>query len=439
MIAAIIILAIVVGLVYLATLLSKYPGYVEIGLQSGSFQMPIWYFLLALLVVIGVSLVAVKIIWTIVRLPSISKRFGKNRRVAKANHLLQKGMLAMGKGQWRRAEKLLAKGARLSHKGQQDAGLFLSIAAQAAQNQGDSKRRDHYLLEARQLAAEGADTFTAALAEAELHLEASEPKQALAILKEHQTLHYANERLLNLESRAYQQLGEHSEVWRLLKNLKKSFPDRASYQARQVEVAKDLFAALNSPIDSIETVWAELPKSEKQDDTVILAYVSALINQNEKEKAEAVLAKEIRATYADPLIHAYTQLEVGSSRERLDKLTGWLRSRPDNAYLNYGAAKLAFQSEDLEKAKTFAERSVKAQPLPEALALLGKIYEALGQENNALQAYRTSLGLTYKENQAVSGDVLSAPETMALSAASGNDEAADAAKSAGKDDKKADA
>lgn len=145
---------------------------------------------------------------------------------------------------------------------------------------------------------------------------------------------------------------------------------------------------------------------------MVLSYVSSLINHGEKNKAESVLSRRVGHSFSDPLIHAYTQLEVGSSRERLEKLSTWVKSRPDNAYLNYGAAKLAFQSEDFTKAKAYAERSVKSQAIPEALALLGKIYEKLGQETNALQAYRTSLGMTYVDQPVVSGEVLTAPEAV---------------------------
>lgn len=426
MIYALIILAIMVALVYLGTLLSQYPGYVEIGFASGSFQMPLWYFIAAVVLTIVAALIVFKILWTTIRLPKIAKRFGKNRRAYKANDLLQKGMLAMGKGQWKRAENTLAKGARLSYQSNQDPGLFLSAAAQAAQQQGAGARRDKYLLEARQLAAEGVDTLSAAMTEAELHLDAEKPTQALAVLKQHHTLSYDNKRLLTLESRAYEQLAQHGEVWRLLKMLRKEFPNKAAYQARQAEVAKNLFAAPSSSLDNVESVWSELPKAEKKDDNVLLGYVSALINHDQEEKAETVLAKEIRSTYSDPLIHAYTQLEVGSSRERLDKLSNWVRARPDNAYLNYGAAKLAFQSEQLEAAKSYAERSVKSQALPEALALLGKIYETLGEENSAMQAYRASLGLTYADQApVVHGDVLPGTETKALPDESRNKPPAD--------------
>lgn len=265
MISAIIVLLFIAVLAYAGTLLSQYPGYVEIGLASGSFQMPLWYFLLALLATIAVVMIVFKLIWTIIRIPAIGKRFGKNRRDVKAGHLLQKGMLAMGKGQWKKAENILAKGARVSYKGKQDTGLFLTAAAQAAQQQGANERRDQYLLEARMLVVEGDDTFSAALAEAQLHLDANEPKQALSVLKAHHTLNYENPRLQTLESEAYEQLGQYGDVWRLLKNLKKSYPNKAAYRARQAEVAKAVFNSTdNSTLETVEKVWSELPNSEKK-------------------------------------------------------------------------------------------------------------------------------------------------------------------------------
>ncbi len=414
MFAVIIIIAVIVVLAYLGTALSQYPGYIEIGLSSGSFQMPIWYFLLALLAVIIVAMIGFKILWVFFRLPSISKRFGKRHREVKASQLLQKGMLAMGKGQWKKAEKILSKGARVSYKSnKQDTGLFLSAAAQAAQKQGAAARRDQYLLEARQLAAEGQDTFSAALAEAQLHLDANEAEQALTVLKPHRAQHYGNVKLQTLETQAYEQLGQYDDAWHALANQRKAFANKADYQARKAEVAQKLFHSLDAKLDSIEKVWSELPKEAKADDTLILSYVSALLNAGAKEKAEMVLSKAVVHTYSDPLIHAYTQLEAGSARERLNKMQRWVSAKPENAYLNYGAAKLALQLEEYGKAKDFAEASIKAQPLPEALALLGRVYQALGQKDNALQAYRTAVGMTYGEEQTtVSGEVLTAPETV---------------------------
>ncbi len=408
---AILLLVIVAALTLGGTYLSHYEGYVELGLSDGSYQMPMWYFLLALVVLVVALMIVFKIIWTVIRIPAIAKRFGKNRRTLKAGDLLQKGMLAMGKGQWKKAEKLLVKGSRLMLKAKHDPSLFLTTAAEAAQNQGAEERRNQYLLEARQLSTEGVDTFSSALAEARLHLAAGEPELALASVKPHRTLHATNTQLVMLESEAYEALGRYYDVWQLLSAAKKQFSDKAAYLRRRLDVAKQLFVDEGSQLEEIEKVWSELPKDLKRDEGALLNYISGLIHHGQEEKAEKLLVKEIKTVYADPMIHAYAQLETGSSTEKLSNLRQWLRFRPDNAYLNYGAAKYAFQSEQFEEAKTYAENSIRELAMPETFALLGKICDALGEHNQALAAYRSSANLTYVNDggvSPVSGDVLPA-------------------------------
>lgn len=411
---AIILLLIAAGLTIGGTLLSQHEGYVEIGLSNGSYQMQLWYFIVALFATIVLLIILFKVLWTVIRLPVWLKRFGKNRRDGKTNALLQKGLLAMGKGQWKQAEKILAKGANLSYQAKRDPSVFLTMAAEAAQRQGVTVRRDQYLLEAHQLAADGVNTLATTLSEATLHLDAGEPQKALTVLEGQTGQHRHNAKLQAIACEAYRQLERHDEIWALLPALKKSAPSRQAFQEQQVAIAKALFHSHNSSLANIEKVWAELPKAAKKDDNLLLAFVSALVYRGEEEQAESVLAANIRHSFSDPLIHAYTQLETGSSNQRLDKIRNWLKYHPNNAYLNYGAAKLAFQSERLDEAKTYAEASIKALELPEAFALLGKIAEAQGDNHAALAAYKGSVNLTYAdEKTAVEGELI-ASDAIAL-------------------------
>ncbi|MBS9778160.1 MAG: hypothetical protein KGV50_05280 [Gammaproteobacteria bacterium] len=418
---AIILLIIAALLTVGGTYLSQNEGSVAITLANGTYEMPLWYFLVALVTAIVTVMIVVKVVWTVIRLPKILGGFGKNRRKITANNLLQKGMLAMGKGQWRKAENMLVKGSRLMHKANGDPSLFLSTAAQAAQQQGADARRDQYLLEARQLSVEGVDTLTSSLAEARLHLEAGESNQALESIKTQRTLNGQNPQILAVQSQAYEQLGKYREVWDLLSDLKKQFPDKEGYKIRQMEIANIIFTSDNSSIDDIERVWSELPKAAKLDDNVFLAYISGLITHGQEERAEQLLSKSIRKDTSDMVIHAYTQLECGSSTERLGKIKRWLKSNPQNAYLNYGAAKFAYQSELFDDAKDYALASLESQTIPETFALLGKIYEALGEGTNAMQAYKGSLALIYtSQPQAIAGDVLLSTDTLGLPEAESN-------------------
>lgn len=410
---AIVLLLAAAGLTLGGTYLSRHEGYVELGLADGTYQMPLWYFLVALVATVLVLALLSVVLWSIIRLPSKAKNLGKKRRQLVANNLLQKGMREMGQGHWKKAENLLVKGSRVAHKAQRDPSLFLATAAQAAQEQGADKRRDQYLLEARQLSAEGVDTFTSALSEARLHLLNKAPQKALDALAEHRHLHLSNPELLAVEAQANEQLGHYTQVWDILGKQKRHCKDKATFAKRQTEVAKSLFNDERASLASIEKVWSELPRKDKLDDGIFLNYISGLISHGQEEKAEQLLSKAIRRHYSDPLVHAYTQLETGSSNARLKKLRQWLRAHPDSAYLNYGAAKFAYQSEQIDLARDYAEASVKLQPLPEAYDLLGKIYEVQGESQQALAAYKGAVGLIYaEESTALSGHVLASPKTV---------------------------
>ncbi len=406
---AIILLAIAAALTVGGTFLSQHEGYVELGLSSGSYKMPLWYFLAAVILSVVALMIVFKLLWSLIRLPATFRGFTKKRRNARANKLLQKGLLAMEKGHWKKAEKLLVKGSNLCCKTGADASLFLSNAAQAAHEQEDYERRDQYLLEARQLSVEeeSTDALATALREGRLYLSENKPKQAIRALQPYRQLHAGNRQFRDIEMKAHELLGEHHEVWHLLSLMKKEFKDKAAYLARKMEVAKKLFVAESVGLDMVEKVWSELPKAAKNDEGVFLSYISGLVQHGQEEKAEKLLSKAVRKSYSDPLIHAYTQLETGSSTLRLSTMKKWLRYRPDNAYLNYGAAKAAFQSEQFEEAKKYAETSLKSMALPETFVLLGKIYEALGEEHHALQAYKGSVGLIYaNQPEAISGNML---------------------------------
>ncbi len=413
---AIILLAVAATLTLGGTFLSQNEGSVTLNLSNGSYEMPLWYFLVAVALFVIVLMVAFKLLWGIIRLPATFKNWTKKRRNARANTLLQKGLLAMEKGNWKKAEKLLVKGSALCCKTKADASLFLTNAAQAAHEQGSFVRRDDYLLEARQLAVEveSTDSLATALKEARLYLSDNKPQQALTALQAYRQQHSDNSQFREIEMQAHEQLGNHHEVWHLLSLMKGNFKDKESYLERKAEVAKKLFVAEGTGLDMVEKVWSELPKSAKSDEGVFLSYVSGLVQYGEEEKAEKLLSKAIRKSYADPLIHAYTQLETGSSTARLATMKKWLRQRPENAYLNYGAAKAAFQSEQFEEAKQYAETSLKSMALPETFALLGKIYEALNEESNALKAYKGSVSLIYaNQPEAISGNILPQVATVA--------------------------
>jgi len=412
---ALIFVMVVVFLVVASTYLHDNPGYVEIGLRTGTYTMSLWYFLVAMVVAIAFLMLSLKLIWTVIKVPAILKRFGKRRHMVKANAWLQKGISAMDKGHWRKAENYLVKGAQASYKMRGDTSLFLTKAAEAAHRQGACDRRDDYLLEARQQVIEGADRLTTALSEARLYIDSAQYDKAVEVLKPHEYAMHRHPQLVTTLYEAQMQAGDYMAAWKLLAVLKKQLPSKAVFLQKQLQVATAVFSAHEQSLEAVDYVWRTLPKTLKKEESTALLYISALIHHDSMDKAEIILAKMIGASFSEQLIHAYTQLDSPATPSRLKKMQGWLAYQPDNAYLNYGVAKLAFELAEFDVAKTHVEQSITELPLPEALALLGNIHEALKRPNEALQAYKGTVKLLYENDvKLLTGDILPASNTPSL-------------------------
>lgn len=319
---------------------------------------------------------------------------------------MQKGLLALGQGRWKQAENHLAKGARLAVTENVNTGLFLSGAAEAAQRLGATDRRDYYLLQARKQEIEGDKTLSTDLTEAKLMLESDEAEKAVKALERHHGSEYLTPELLQLEYNARLQLGQYEEAWQMLPKMKKRVFSAEEMVTKRHELAKKIFSDQGVELTLIEKTWQALSKHEKQDDDLILAYASGLLAHDKFDEAESILAKSIKQSYSDPLIHAYTQLDHGSASGMLANIENWLRYKPDNAFLHYAAAKYYFKKNELDKAKEHAEKSLSLESLPEMYALLGKIYESAGEPGLAMKAYKKTVGLVYRETEAKQGELL---------------------------------
>lgn len=402
----VILFLIVTGLLVFAGIKIEDVGSVALTLDSGTYRMKFGVFLMLLVVLVLLLMLGFWLIWKFIKLPKNIKGFFSNRQARKANDLLQIGLLELGQGRWKQAENHLAKGARIAGNEDADTSLYLSGAAMAAQRLGADGRRDHYLLQAKKQQMIGVDTFSTDLTEASLLLEQGDAQKALNILAQHQGNAGLSPELLRLEYRAQQKLGQFEAAWDMLPRMKKRVFDAVELAEQRHKIAKIIFSDQSSRVELMDKTWKALGKNEKQDDDLILGYVSGLLTHEKFDEAELVLAKAIKQSYSEPLIHAYSQLEKGSTSTMLNHISSWLRYQPDNAFLHFAAAKNYFKKNEFEKAKEHAEKSLKLDNISEVYALLGRIYEASDEPALAMSAYKNSVNLVYRQDEVKQGELL---------------------------------
>ncbi len=405
----------VISFALLGTFMSQHDGVISISLKGyPDISTSFWFFALSLFLFIVVTLILFRVLWWVVTIPGKFKKYRKNRKSYRANSLLQKGMLAMGKGHWKRAESILIKGSKYSESAGGDSSLFLSTAAIAAQNQGANDRRDKYLLQARHLKLDGIDTIASSLTEARINLDQDKPEKALKLMSKFDTTeHSSNLQVLNIKIQANIELHNFADAFDGLSSAKKQLSKKDFYE-KSLEIANMTFLEKDLDMNVKQRIWDSLTKPMKQEDNIILSYASALLNSGEQSASEKLITKAISKNYSSTLISAYSQIEDGSPVEKLKSVKRWLNSQPDSAGLNYAASKFSFQSGNFEEAKAYAKTSLKAKPEAEAFTLLGAIYEALDKKEAALHSYKAAINFSsfVNKSESISGEVLPAKEEV---------------------------
>ncbi|MEX0951325.1 MAG: heme biosynthesis HemY N-terminal domain-containing protein, partial [Gammaproteobacteria bacterium] len=125
-----------------------YPGHMVIRLPGWRVETSLSFFIVALLVTLFLFYTGVRLLLGTLRFPGRVLHWQSGRKRLRAERYLRNGLLALIEGDWKRAERLLQRGAPSSR-----APLINYLAAaRAAQEQGALERRDNFLRLAHQQA-----------------------------------------------------------------------------------------------------------------------------------------------------------------------------------------------------------------------------------------------------------------------------------------------
>lgn len=376
------------------------------------FQTPFLAWILISFLSAVIVLFGFKILWFIWRSPKIFSRSSQVRKEAKAHHLLQQGLKALSMGNYRLAEKKLAKGGQLASQVGQSPVLYYEYAATAADHQQASERRDQYFLLAREHA-HHQDNIFAQLNEAESQVANGDYSAAIKTLQRLQTKEPRNIKIITLLDTAYMKSEEWTLAWKNLSDLRNQLSEE-SYQEKRKLYARGMLqdtSALES-FEQLQNAWKSLPSDIRSDKAMLLQYANSLVENGHAEQAEKALAAELKQHNDLELLQAYSQLRGIDFAKALKTLESLQAQFPDNAVYLYCLALLAYRSEDFEKAGQYAESSLKLQPSAEAFALLGRILEARKQPEAALIAYRQGVSNLLEHEEALAGELLPPPEQL---------------------------
>lgn len=365
-----------------------YPGHMVLRLPGWRIETSLSFFILALLVTITVLVLLLRFLAGLWRLPGRAVRWRRDRQRLRGEGYMRRGLLALIEGDWKRAEKLLQKGA-----GNSRAPLINYLAAaRAAQEQGELERRDHYLRLAHQHSP-NAD-IVIGIAQAELQMNQQQTEQALATLKHLYDRKPDQGHIQQMLVQTYSQVGDWESVLQLLPQLSRAklIPDS---ERRELELRAHIGllqrAGTYRHRESLDAVWRDTPRKLRGEPRLLEAYVNECLRIGETEGCEPLLKRALKKAWSAELMALYGRIEGGDPIKQLDFAEKFLETHPREATLLLTVGRLSLRCGLWGKAKAYFKQSIEARPLPETYRELADLLHQQGEHSEASRYYQQGL------------------------------------------------
>ena len=186
--------------------------------------------------------------------------------------------------------------------------------------------------------------------------------------------------------------GNWQTLYALLPTIKSSklIPDPA-FKLFQQHVYRHYFQHLvtTRPPQEIKQWIDALPKALKYDPEIMYHYCHFLLSQHEDNLAEPLLRRCLQ-THIDPaLLDLYRQLNIKTLRVAF--IESLLKKNPNSAAVNLCMGRIFCAQKLWGTAKDYIEKSIQIHPCREAYYELGHLFESLGNQTDASQAYKQGL------------------------------------------------
>jgi len=388
----------------LAPLLKSDPGRVLINFGD-------WTIETSVLVLVA----ALVILWLIVQLALWFWRMpveaARKMREQRAFNQLEKGLLALTEGDWKAAEKALEKSASAHGK---TTARYLA-AAQAAEGQDATERRDLYLEQADSGGSK--KRFLVELTRARMLLNSGKRAEALPILQDLNARRRKHPQVLELLTRCYRELGEWDPLQELLPTLRKTgVLDEGQAQDLQEEIAVNKLRSATKSED-LQLVWKQLPRAMRQHTGVVEAFAAGASRLGQVDLAETAISSSLKNEWSPALVLRYGDPSSGDRIQRIKQCEKWLQQHPGDASLHLALGRLCAAESLWGKAREHMVKSLELEPSSLGYDALGQLFERQGELEPAMACFRNALRMN--QGQApkplpTSAARLSAPQESTL-------------------------
>ena len=383
--------------VLVAVLIHKFPGNVLIVVDQWRIQVSLAFAVLVLLAAFASVYLVFRFVSWLAAMPERYRGWRGQRRERQEQSLLEQGWTGLLEGRYSFALKALTRLSGQSGNSQRRVLAMLS-AARAAQELGEFNHRDDMIGDARRLASNqssdvGLNTAVAAVA-AELWLEQGQAGQALDVLGADNAEANRHLHTMRLLMKAHEQLGNNDKVLELARVLHRKQAISDTQSDRLIEQAACAELRKRQVTGDWEVFWKSLRSEEKLLPEVALAGSAAMQAAGQLKESTKVLENAIKVTFDPRLLIAYARAEPEQVNPRLQRAEQWLTGRETDPELLASLGALCLAAQMWGQAQRYLERSLQLRSDPRVHALLGSLFDRIGQQPRAALHWRLATAVS---------------------------------------------
>ncbi len=365
-------------------------GYVMMTIAGWTVQTTATLFVIALFLGFLLLYFSVRSLVRFVELPKDVKVWQQHRHQRRAEKYLTQGLINMTEGRWKQAERDFCKAAPYSRAPYVN---FL-CAARAAQELHAVDRRDEYLRLAYHNNPDA--SLAVGITQAELQLSEHQTEQALATLKHLQNKQPGQNQVKQLLLETYTDLNDWQSVLNIIPSIEKtSLYPREQIQAKQLEAYAGLLKEAGTREDkqTLNTVWAKIPRKLKQHFYLIEVYVTERLRFDNTADCELLLKTALKRQWDHMLVRLYGLVVAVDQSKQQATAESWLNNHARDAVLLLTLGRLCLRNELWGKARDYLQDSINVQANPEAYYEFAKLHEHEGNREAAAECYEKGLAL----------------------------------------------
>jgi len=377
--------------IWLGLQVSWHPGYLIISVKPWLIQMPLWFAVSCTLLFLIIFYYLITGIDYLNVLALSFKNWWQNKKEKKALSCTQRGIIALKQNFWSQAEKWLLAGLSQS---KERLGIYFALA-KAAQEQGNTEKRDYYLKTASELVP--AASLAVSLVKAEMLIEKAQFDAALDILLPIKAKSPTHPKVLDLLQHIYRKQENSEQLFHLIPLMRKAklYPNDMLTQLEVSEVADMLYYADEKSLADIKAMWQALPRYLRQQPSIIAAYVAQL-DRHAKDisvtnEIKDLIRRVLKTQWDAELVLLYGSYSFTHLDRELVLLGAWLKIYGEQQALLFVLGKFCAELKLWGRAKDYFEKCLAKGPYPSASLAYGQLLETLSEDEKALAIYQSGL------------------------------------------------